>query len=132
MDAFRQALLAADVLIYNRASSGQYIETMIERLGLAEAMAEKTVRTDTGAGAMEHLAGDQSERPIGFGQITEIRLHEDLGIDLVGPLPEELGNETSYGAGLSSAALNTDGALGLLAFFASEEGRRVLFKTGVQ
>ena len=32
--AFRQALLDADVLIYNRASSGQYIETMIEKLGL--------------------------------------------------------------------------------------------------
>ncbi len=132
VEAFRQALLAADVLIYNRASSGQYIETMIERLGMAEAVAEKTVRTDTGAGAMEHLAGNRSERPIGFGQITEIRLQEDLGIHLVGPLPEELGKKTSYGAGLSNAAANTDGARGLLALFASDEGRRILFETGVE
>lgn len=132
VEAFRQELLAASVLIYNRASSGQYIETMIERLGIAEAVAEKTVRTDTGAGAMKHLADDASPRPIGFGQITEIRLQEDLGIHLVGPLPDELGKKTSYGAGLSSAAVNADGARGLLALFVSEEGRRILFETGVK
>ena len=131
-DAFRQALLAADVLIYNRASSGQYVETMIERLGLAEAVAEKTVRTDTGAGAMKHLADDRSARPIGFGQITEIRLQEDLGIHLVGPLPEELGKKTSYGAALSSAAADAEGARGLLALFSSQEGRRILSETGVE
>lgn len=131
-EALRNALLAADVVIYNRASSGQYVEQMVERLGITEALSEKTVRTDTGAGAMEHLAKDQSERPIAFGQITEIRLKEDLGIHLVGPLPEELEKKTSYRAALSSAAKNTEGAMGLLAIFASKEGQRILFETGIE
>ena len=130
-DALREALLAADVVIYNRASSGQYIETMIEGLGVAERIADKTVRTDSGSQAMERLASDTTDRPIAFGQITEIRLQEDLGIHLVGPLPAEIGKRTHYSVGLSSAAADPDAGKSLLNFFASDAGRRILSDTGV-
>jgi len=131
-EEFRQALLAADVLIYNRASSGQHIESLIDDFGLTKEVVEKTVRTDTGAGAMEHLAGDRSERAIGFGQITEIRLQEDLGIHLVGSLPEEVNLKTSYCAGLSSTAEKTAEAKALLTHFASQEGQCILFESGLE
>ena len=130
-EGVRQALLAAEVIIYNRASSGQHIEEMIERLGIAQAVKEKTVRTDTGGEAMERLAGDRSGFPIGFGQITEIKLKENLGIHLAGPLPSELAKSTSYNAGLSSTAANIEDANVLLSIFASREGQRLLFETGV-
>ncbi|MDU8913976.1 substrate-binding domain-containing protein [Aestuariicoccus sp. MJ-SS9] len=130
--SLREALLTADLLIYNRASSGQYIHTMIERLGLSEAVAGKTLRTDTGADAMAYLANDRSERAIGFGQITEIRLKEGLGIQLVGPLPEELGKKTSYSAAVSTSARNPDRAKDLLAHFTSEEGRGILLQSGIE
>ncbi|MEP1207307.1 MAG: substrate-binding domain-containing protein [Rhizobiaceae bacterium] len=131
-EEFRQALLAADVLIYNRASSGQHIESLIDDFGLTKEVVEKTVRTDTGAGAMEHLAGDRSERAIGFGQITEIRSQEDLGILLVGSLPEEVNLKTSYCAGLSSTAEKTAEAKALLTHFASQEGQCILFESGLE
>ncbi|MFY0690489.1 MAG: substrate-binding domain-containing protein [Paracoccaceae bacterium] len=131
VDAFRAALLAADALIYNRASSGQHIAAMIEGLGIAQAVADKTLRAQTGAGAMEQLASAEAARAIGFGQITEIRVHEGLGIRLVGPLPEGLGKRTAYSAGISGAAANPDGARGLLAFFASPEGQGRLAQSGV-
>ena len=131
-EAFRRALLAADVLIYNRASSGRHIETVIDGLGLTQDVIEKTVRTDTGAGAMEHLAGDRSGRAIGFGQITEIKLQESLGIHLVGSLPKDLNLRTSYCAGLSCTAENSADAKTLLAYFASREGRRILLDSGLE
>ena len=131
-EEFRQALLASDVLIYNNASSGRHIETVIDDFGLTEDVIEKTVRTDTGAGAMKRLAGDPSERAIGFGQITEIKLQEDLGIHFVGPLPEELNLKTSYCAGLSSTAENPAIAKALLLHFASQAGQRILFESGLE
>ncbi|MDJ0994635.1 MAG: substrate-binding domain-containing protein [Dinoroseobacter sp.] len=128
---FREALLAAALVVYNRASSGQYIEIVLDRMGLAEALAGKTVRTDSGAEAMEVLSRDRSGRAIGFGQITEIKLREDLGVQLVGPLPKGLGKRTDYGAGLSTTSANPESAMRLLDFFASEEGRQILGDSGI-
>ena len=131
VEGFRKALLAADVLIYNRASSGQYIGQLIESLGIARSVAGKTVRTDTGRGVMEYLAQDRSERPIAFGQMTEIRLQEHLGIHLVGPLPRKIGKKTSYCAGLAATATDAEAPRRLLELFRAGEGRRILRETGV-
>jgi molybdate transport system substrate-binding protein len=132
LDAFRQALLDAEALVYNQASSGQYIATMVDKIGIADQVADKTVRVPNGAAVMEFIAADQRQRVIGFGQITEIRLHEDLGVHLVGPLPEEVGKVTTYSAGLSATAENTEAANALLAFMASEEGQQIFAGTGVE
>src|SRR5262249_2485961 len=40
-DALKRALLEADSVIYNRASSGLYIEGLLQRLGLAEKIQAK-------------------------------------------------------------------------------------------
>ncbi|MBL6946889.1 MAG: substrate-binding domain-containing protein, partial [Rhodospirillales bacterium] len=88
VEAFTRDLLAADGLVYNLASSGQYIAKMIDGLGIADDVAAKSVRVASGAAVMEHLADGPVANVIGFGQITEIRIHEDLGVHLVGPLPE--------------------------------------------
>lgn len=131
VEAFLKDLLAADVVIYNKASSGQYIETMIDSLGIADRLADRTVRTDTGAQAMERLAADETARPVGFGQITEIKLKEELGVHLVGPLPAEIGKKTGYSMALSREAVDPDAVKSLLNFVASEKGRHILAGTGV-
>jgi len=130
-EAFREALLAADCVVYNEASSGQYIETMIDGLGIADKVAGKTVRVANGAAVMEHLAADDHERTIGFGQVTEIRLHEDIGVHLAGPLPAAIGKVTAYAAGLSTNAANADAAVNLVRFIGSERGRAIFAGTGV-
>ena len=131
VESFRDALLAVDSLIYNRASSGRSIEAMIDSLGIADAVADKTVRVATGAAVMEYLAGDKRARNIGFGQITEIRLHEHLGVHLVGPLPAEVAKVTTYAAGVFSNASQPERAASLVAFMASPEGKRIFAETGV-
>ncbi len=129
-DTFRAALLAADVLIYNRASSGAYIETMIGGLGLADALATRTVRTDTGQSALEYLAADRSTRAICFGQATEIKRLESLGLKMAGRLPGRLDKSTEYGAALARTA--TAPAHRLLAFLKSEHARNILAETGLE
>ena len=55
----------------------------------------KTTRYPDGAAVIEHVIRGKGNE-IGFGAITEIRLYEPKGCALVGPLPADVQNYTSY------------------------------------
>jgi molybdate transport system substrate-binding protein len=131
VDAFVADMLAADRLVFNSASSGQYIADMIDRLGVADQVAAKTVRVATGAAVMETLVEDTADKTIGFCQITEIKLLEHLGVHLVGPLPEAIGKVTTYAVGLAAGAENQRDARSLIEFMASADGKRIFVDSGV-
>ena len=131
VESLKQALLDADAVLYNTASSGQYIEELMKKLGLAEALASRTERFPNGAAVMVRLAEGTAAREIGFGQVTEIKRFED-GIRLVGPLPEEIGKTTSYAAGLLADAPDAEHARALLNFMASPEARRIYAEAGLE
>jgi molybdate transport system substrate-binding protein len=132
VETFTRALIEADSLVYNRASSGLYIARLMERLGVATAVEAKTTRVPTGAAVMRNLARSRAARAIGFAQITEIRLHLDRGFELAGPLPAEIGKLTCYAAGLMASARAPEAAKSLLAFMASPEGRDILTASGLE
>lgn len=131
-EALKRALLESGSVVYNTATSGVYIEKLMQRLGVAEAIRDRIVRVPNGAAVMSHLAGSGIENEIGFGQATEIRLHEDRGVTLVGPLPREIENITTYAAAVSSHARAAAAARALVAFMAAPEGRRIFVETGVE
>ena len=121
-EAFRREVLAADTLVWNTASTGLYLDALFERLGLAEAVRDRISRLPTGEAVMERLRHGEG-RQIGFGAITEILLHRDKGVVLVGPLPPGLQNSTPYVAvptAMRGAA--NPGAARFLAFLRSPEG----------
>ena len=130
VEAFKTALLAADAVFYNMASSGQHIADMIERLGLAKELAGKTERLPSGSGVMVRLAEGKAPSEIGFGQITEISRFEGGGVVLVGPLPHEVGKKTTYAVGLLAGA--TDHARALLAFMGTPEARQTYTGAGLE
>lgn len=130
VEALKAALLAADAVFYNMASSGQHIADMIERLGLAKELAGKTERLSSGSGVMVRLAEGTASNEIGFGQITEIKRFEGGGVKLVGPLPREIGKKTTYAVGLLAGA--TDHARALLAFMGASEARRIYAEAGLE
>lgn len=132
VESFKAALLAADAVLYNRASSGQYVEGLMTKLGLAEALAAKTERFATGTAVMVRLAEGHAASEIGFGQITEIRRFEGGGITLVGALPEEIGKVTSYAAGLLARAAAADHVKALLDFMGSAAGARICAEAGLE
>ncbi|MBL6945509.1 MAG: substrate-binding domain-containing protein [Rhodospirillales bacterium] len=131
VEAFKRDLIAADGLVYNLASSGQYVAKMIEDLGIAEDVASKSHRVASGAAVMEYLADGPATNLIGFGQITEIRLHEHLGVHLVGPLPDAIGKVTTYAVGLLADAATPDAARPLIDFMVSADGKSIFIATGV-
>ena len=129
VESLRTVCLAADALVYNEASSGQRIAETMVWLGIADEVADKTVRVPTGRAVMDHLAQSRAAREIGFGQVTEIRLHADRGVRLPGALPPAVAIETTYSAGL--VAGSTAAAQAFLTFLASPTGRAILADAGV-
>jgi molybdate transport system substrate-binding protein len=102
-EALRQTLINAKSLVYadpaKGASSGIYFANLLQRLGIAEAVKEKTFLRPGGY-VVELVAEGKAE--IGIHQITEILPVK--GITLVGPLPAEVQNITTYAAGISPTA----------------------------
>ena len=131
VEAFKAALLAADSVLYNRASSGQHIADMIERLGMSEELAARTELFANGSSVMVRLAEGKAPCEIGFGQITEIRRFENGGVSLVGPLPAEVGKKTTYAAGLLAGAAAAS-ARTLLAYMDTGEARRIYIEAGLE
>jgi len=96
IDALKRALLDADSVIYNRASSGLFVEELIQRLGLAELIQGKTKRY-SGTDMVEPLIHG-SGKEIGFMPVAEILHFRSRGLQLVGPLPAEIQHYTNYAA----------------------------------
>ena len=132
VEAFKSALLAAPAVVYNQASSGQYVERMIAGLGIAEALAGKTIRTPTGEAVIETIAETAPDGAIGFGQMTEIRRLAGLGVMLAGPLPDDLANTTTFVAGVSARARSADAARAFVDYLASPAARRSLAELGIE
>ncbi|WP_431269499.1 substrate-binding domain-containing protein [Dankookia sp. P2] len=124
-ETLRAAVEQADALVFNRASTGLYMDRLFERLGLTAVVAPKARRYATGAEVMEHLLHGTG-REIGFGAVTEIRLVP--GLRYLGPLPPGLQNTTAYGA---AGLPGRDGAA-LLRFLTGPEARRALDAAGVE
>ncbi|MEQ1682237.1 MAG: substrate-binding domain-containing protein [Burkholderiaceae bacterium] len=96
-EAVKRAVLEADSLVFNRASTGLYFESLLKKMGLDAQALPKSTRYADGASVMEHVLHGKGHE-IGFGAITEIVLLRGKGLQLVGPLPPELQNLTAYAA----------------------------------
>jgi molybdate transport system substrate-binding protein len=130
-DALKGALLGADSVVYNKASTGLYLEKLFERLGVGGQVKAKETRYADGAAVMEHVIHGKGKE-IGFGAITEIRLYGDKGAQFVAPLPPEAQNYTSYAAAPSAAGGNREGAAAFVKFLASPAARAAFFAKGVE
>jgi molybdate transport system substrate-binding protein len=131
VDALKQVLLGADSVVYNTASTGLYLDKLFGKMGILEQLKPKSTRYPDGASVMEHvIKGKGSE--IGFGAITEIRLYEPKGLKLVGPLPAEIQNYTSYEAALMTGATSADAAQAVLRFLATPAAKAAFVAKGVE
>ena len=83
---------------------------------------------------LTHLAESSVENEIGFGQLTEIRVQEERGVavKLVGALPAELENVTTYCAAVFATAADPETAKQLVAFIGSREGQAICRAPGLE
>jgi molybdate transport system substrate-binding protein len=66
---------------------------------------------------------------IGFQQISELKPVE--GIEIVGPLPDELQKITVFSAGIATASKEPDAGKALINFLASPAARPEIVKSGM-
>jgi molybdate transport system substrate-binding protein len=133
VETFCDALGTASAVIFNVASSGIYIESLIEKLGLKEEIADRAERAPTGSAVMERIASGAGDKEIGFGQMTEILRVKATGmnIDLVGPLPSEIANMTTFIASTLATTQLPDEASTLVEFIATSEAKKLIHEAGL-
>lgn len=131
VEALKQALLAADSVVYNTASTGLYLDKLFGNMGILEQLKPKSARFADGASVMEHVIKSKGNE-IGFGAITEIKMYESKGLKLVGPLPAEVQNYTRYEAALMNGAASADAAKTVLRQLATPAAKALFTTAGIE
>ena len=130
-DEVKAAVLGADSVVFNTASTGLYLDRLFERLGIVDQIKGKATRPATGEAVLQQIINGSGTQ-IGFGAITEIKLFESKGIKFVGPLPADIQNYTTYGAALITNGPEPVAAKAFVAFLATEEARQLFAAAGVE
>jgi molybdate transport system substrate-binding protein len=112
-EAFKRALLSAKSISYTKGSSaGTYLASLMERLGIAEEMKTKTKLM--GGGGQNPKAVAAGEVELGLSIIPDIVAVP--GVEVLGPLPQELQHYIVETAGVGAAVKDHTAADALLAF----------------
>lgn len=131
VEAFKNTLLAAKSVAYidpaSGGSSGIYVDKLLERLGIADQVRPKAKLKKGGYVADLIVSG---EAELGVHQISEIVPVK--GAVLVGPLPKEIQNTTTYAAGLSATAQSKDAAQALIKTFSGPAAASVFKAKGME
>jgi molybdate transport system substrate-binding protein len=113
--ALEQALLAADSVGHSRmGASGLYFAGLLERLQLADKL-KKRVIVERGPVAAGVASGE-----IALGAQLLCELAPVRGIDIVGPLPDEVQKFYSFSAAVMASATRPEAARAFLDFLTSE------------
>ena len=127
-ESVKRALLAAKSIAYSDSASGVYVSTeMFAKLGIADEMKDKA-RKIPAVPVGEIVARGDAE--IGFQQISELKPVE--GIDIIGPLPDELQKITVFSVGIASVSKEPDAGKALIKFLASPAARGEIVKSGME
>lgn len=126
-DALKRAVLDADAVIYNRASSGLYVEGLLQRLGLAPHIEAKTKRY-IGTDMIEPLINGKGKE-IGFMPVVQILNWRGRGLQLAGPLPADIQHHTSYAA---APAPRSDSGREFVRFLGTQDAKDMFARAGVE
>ena len=131
VDAFKKALLDAKSVAYidpaSGGSSGIYVAGLLDKLGIADQVKAKA-KLKKGGYVADLIKSGEAE--LGIHQISEIVPVKE--VTLVGPLPAEIQNYTTYAGGLSSAAKDPEAAKALLKVFTGPAATELLKSKGME
>jgi molybdate transport system substrate-binding protein len=130
-EAVKRMLLAAKSISYpdgaGGAAAGVSFNETLNKLGISEQMQPKIKRAPGGAGAMALVAKGEVE--IGLTFLSEMN---EPGIDVVGPLPQEISTPTSLVGFVSSHAKDPAAAKALLDYLSSPDAAVAYKAHGMQ
>jgi molybdate transport system substrate-binding protein len=130
--AFREAVLAAKSIGYSEpaggGASGVHFEKLMHQLGIADAVKPKSKHPPVGTHTADMLL--TGEVDLAVQQVAELKYVQ--GIDLLGPLPDELQLVTVFVGGIHTKAQHPDAAKALVAFLHSPEGAQAFRDQGME
>lgn len=131
VEAFKRALVAAKSVAYidpaSGGSSGIYLSGLFDKLGIAAEIKPKA-KLKQGGYVADLIASGEAE--LGLHQISEILPVK--GVKLVGPLPAEIQNYTTYAAAVGADAKQPDAANAMLKLLAGSAAEPVLRARGME
>jgi molybdate transport system substrate-binding protein len=128
VEAFTRTLLSAKSIAHTlEGASGIHFASLIERLGIASEVKAKAV---TRAGGLIGELVARGEAELAVQQVSELMAVP--GIELVGPLPQELQSITVVSAGVFVASRQPDAAQALLDFLSTPAAARVIRAAGLE
>ena len=115
VDAFKQTLLAAKSITYlKEGASTIYLDKLFARMGIADALRDKTVKPETESVSEAVAAGD-----VELGIIVIPNILSVPGAQLVGPIPEEIQSYIVFTAAVAATSSNQKAARDLVTFLKS-------------
>ena len=126
--AVRRAVLHAGSIGYSTGPSGAHFKRLVERWGIADAVAPRMVQASPGIPVGTLVARGEVE--LGFQQLSELIGEE--GIELLGTLPPEVQAVTIFSAAVCSASTRPDAARAALSFLAAREADAVKRRHGME
>lgn len=130
-DALRRAFLEADTIVYNRGSSGLYIEKLLAQMGIAEQVKSRTAQVADGEDVMRRII-DGKDAEIGLAAISAIKIFKPQRFQYVGALPAPIQNLTTYDAAVMSGAREPRAAAAFVKFVTTPAARRIFLEAGVE
>jgi molybdate transport system substrate-binding protein len=128
VENFKKALLAAKSIAYSDSASGVYLSTeLFRRIGVYDQVKDKARKVPAEPVGRVVARG---EAEIGFQPISELRPVE--GIDIVGPIPDELQIVNVFAAGLATNAKEPEAGKALIAFLVSPAARPAILASGME
>ena len=130
VEKLKESLLDAASVVFNRASTGTYLENLFRRLGIDAELERKSVRYPDFAAVLDHISrGGNAE--IGFGATTVIVENAQRGVAFVGALPAEIQNYTAYEAAVVQNGAANTAALQFRDYLESPPARSALAQSGM-
>lgn len=128
VEKLKNTLLGADLIVFNKVKSGEAFENALERLGIAETLKPKIVRTAPNGIFEPVLKGKGNDMVAG----TIPLIATTRGIKLLGPLPGDLQSMLVYTAVVMTNTSQRDTADGFIKFLVSPEAKDTFAANGAK
>jgi len=127
VEKFKSTLLGADLIVFNSVKSGQAFAAVLQRLGIAETLTPRIVRTPPLDIFKPVLNGKGNDLVAG----TIPLIATTQGIRLLGPLPADLQSSIPYTAAVMTSSPQPDAAETFIKFLVSPKAKATLAANGV-
>jgi molybdate transport system substrate-binding protein len=128
VEAFKRTLLAAKAVAFPaHGASGLYFVGLVDRMGIKLEMQGK-LKPMAAEDCVEVVARGEADMVV----VVATRITGVPGVEIVGPIPEELQTKIGFAAGLSASAKAPDAAMALIAFLTAPSAAVTLKAKGVE